>query len=150
MRYGGGLSRMAIHAQMTHTSSPQNLTGIWHGLYSYPYGGRAPVPFVATLIQAGSTVSGTTHETCETGGRSNETLYATLRGRRQDSAVVFLKTYDGGNPHYGRVSYEGRLSADGTEIEGRWIVPGNWSGKFLMIRSAGKEEAVSRKVFERA
>jgi hypothetical protein len=133
---------------MTNPPSLQNLTGIWHGLYSYPYGRRAPVSFVATLIEAGSTVSGTTHETCEMGGLPNQTLYATLLGRRQDSAVVFLKTYDGSNPHYGRVSYDGTLSADGTEIEGRWILPGS-SGKFLMIRSAGKEESIRREVFER-
>ena len=61
-----------------------------------------------------------------------------------------MKTYDGANPHYGIVAYEGTLSRDGTEIEGRWIVPGNWSGKFLMVRSAGKAETVSRSVFERA
>ena len=134
--------------KMKRVPSPQNLTGIWHGLYSYPHG-RAPVSFVATLIEAGSTVSGTTHEPCDTGGRPNETLYATLLGRRQDSAVIFMKTYDGSNPNYGRVAYEGTLSADGTEIEGRWTVPGN-AGKFLMIRSAGKAEAVTRKAFERA
>jgi hypothetical protein len=138
-----------VAPRMPQHPSPQNLTGVWHGLYSYPVG-RAPVSFVATLIEAGSTVSGTTHEPCDVGGRPNETLYATLLGRRQDSAVVFVKTYDGGNPHYGRVAYEGTLSADGTEIEGRWIVPGSWSGKFLMIRSPGKEESVSRRVFERA
>jgi hypothetical protein len=134
---------------MSQNPSLQNLTGVWHGLYSYPIG-RAPVSFVATLIEAGSTVSGTTHEQCDVGGLPNETLYATLLGRRQDSVVAFLKTYDGANPHYRRVAYEGRLSADGTEIEGRWIVPGSWSGKFLMIRSAGKEESASRKAFERA
>jgi hypothetical protein len=133
---------------MTHSPSPQNLTGVWHGLYSYPYG-RAPVSFVATLIEAGSTVSGTTHETCDTARRPNETLYATLLGRRQDRAVAFEKTYDGANPHYGRVSYEGTLSADGTEIEGRWTVRGGWSGKFLMVRPAGKEEIVRREVFEK-
>jgi hypothetical protein len=133
---------------MKQAPSPQNLTGIWHGLYSYPYG-RAPVSFVATLIEAGSTVSGTTHEPCDTGDSPNETLYATLLGRRRDSAVLFVKTYDGSNPNYGRVGYEGTLSADGTEIEGRWTVPGN-SGKFLMIRSAGKQEAITRKAFERA
>jgi hypothetical protein len=133
---------------MPQNPGPRNLTGIWHGLYSYPYG-RAPVSFVATLIEAGATVSGTTHEPCGMGGRPNETLYATLLGHRQDSAVTFLKTYDGANPHYGRVAYEGTLSADGTEIEGRWIVSGSWSGKFLMIRPAGKADAVQRKVFER-
>jgi hypothetical protein len=129
--------------------SAASLTGIWHGIYSYPIP-RAPVSFVATLIETASAVSGTTHEPCTIGGGPNETLYATLLGNRQHSAVAFVKTYDGANPHYGTVAYEGALSPDGTEIEGRWIVAGNWSGKFLMIRSAGKTEAVGRTVFERA
>ena len=130
-------------------SIAQNLTGVWHGLYSYPIA-RAPVSFVATLIESASAVSGTTHEPCAFGGSPNEVLYATLLGSREDRAVAFVKTYDGANPHYRTVTYEGTLSPDGTEIEGRWIVPGNWSGKFLMIRSAGKAETVSRNVFERA
>jgi hypothetical protein len=130
-------------------SNAESLTGVWHGLYSYPIA-RAPVSFVATLIESASAVSGTTHEPCAFGGSPNEVLYATLLGSRQDSAVAFVKTYDGANPHYGTVTYEGTLSRDGTEIEGRWIVPGNWSGKFLMIRSAGKAETVARHVFERA
>ncbi len=129
--------------------NPHNLTGIWHGIYSYPIG-RPPVSFVATLIEAGSAVTGTTHEPCELGGSPDQTLYATLLGRRQDAAVAFVKNYDGANPHYGTVAYEGTLSADGTEIEGRWIVPGNWSGKFLMIRSAGRQETVRRRAFVRA
>jgi hypothetical protein len=130
-------------------TNPLNLTGVWHGLYSYPIA-RAPVSFVATLIETVGAVSGTTHEPCAVGGSPNETLYATLVGSRQDSVVTFVKTYDGANPNYTTVAYEGTLSRDGTEIEGRWIVPGNWSGKFLMIRPAGKHEAISRKVSERA
>jgi hypothetical protein len=133
---------------MTQAPGPHNLTGIWHGLYTYP-DGRAPVSFVATLIEAGLTVSGTTHEPCGIGGSPSETLYATLLGRRQDYAVTFLKTYEGTNPNYSRVIYEGTLSADGTEIEGRWTLPGS-AGKFLMVRPAGKKEAVARKAFERA
>ena len=122
-----------------HTgASARNLTGVWHGIYSYPVA-RAPVSFVATLIETASAVSGTTHEPCAIGGSPNEILYATLLGSRQDSAIAFVKTYDGANPHYGTVAYEGTLSPDETEIEGRWIVPGNWSGKFLMIRSAGND-----------
>lgn len=131
---------------MKSAPSPQNLTGVWHGLYSYPHN-RPAVSFVATLIECGSALSGTTHEPYGSGGRM---LYATLLGHRRDRTVTFVKTYDGDNPHYGRVAYEGTLSADGTEIEGRWIVPGDWSGRFLMIRSAGREEAVTRKAFHRA
>ena len=134
---------------MTMELSAQSLTGIWHGLYSYPIA-RAPVSFVATLIETASALSGTTHEPCSVGGSANEVLYATLLGNRRRTAVAFVKTYDGANPLYGTVAYEGTLSADGTEIEGRWTVPGNWSGRFLMIRSAGKAEALARTVFERA
>jgi hypothetical protein len=78
------------------------------------------------------------------------------QGPRRSSALVsllspFVKTYDGAGAPYDRaVSYDGTLSADATEIEGRWRIPGNWSGKFLMIRSGGRQEEVSRKVFERA
>ena len=134
---------------MTEGLGAQNLTGVWHGIYSYPIA-RAPVSFVATLIESASAVTGTTHEPCAFGGSPNDVLYATVLGSRQDSAVAFMKTYDGANPHYGTVAYEGTLSPDRTEIEGRWIVPGNWSGKFLMIRSVGKAEAVARTVFEHA
>jgi hypothetical protein len=134
---------------MSKGPNAASLTGIWHGIYCYPIS-RAPVSFVATLIETVSTVSGTTHEPCTMGGAPNETLYATLLGHRQGSAVAFVKTYDGANPFYGTVAYEGRLSPDGTEIEGRWTVPGNWSGKFLMIRPAGKAEPVARTVFEQA
>jgi len=130
-----------------NVTGPHNLTGVWHGIYSYPIA-RAPVSFVATLIETASAFSGTTHEPCTVGGSPNDKLYATLLGSRQDRAVTFVKTYDGANPYYGTVTYEGTLSPDGTEIEGRWIVPRNWAGKFLMIRSTGKAEAASRTVFE--
>ena len=38
-----------------------NLTGVWHGLYTYP-GQHQPVYFVATLIDSGGQLSGMTHE----------------------------------------------------------------------------------------
>lgn len=126
-----------------------SLTGIWHGIYSYPRD-QAPVSFVATLIETGRAVSGTVHEPCVVGGAPNETLLATLDGSRRDGVVTFIKTYDGANPLYGTVGYEGRLSGDQSEIEGRWSIPGVWSGKFLMIRSPGKEAKAARKAFLRA
>jgi hypothetical protein len=135
---------------MTQAPSPQNLTGIWHGLYSY-LDGRPSVSFVATLIETGTTVSGTTHEAGDGPGDANAPLYATLQGRRQGASVAFLKTYNRAGPRYfSAIAYQGMLSGDGTEIEGGWIIPGDSWGKFLMIRSAGKTEAVTRKVFERA
>lgn len=126
-----------------------NLTGVWNGLYTYANG--TSVSFVATLIETESALSGTTHEPCIVGDCPNDTLYATLLGRRQDSAVTFTKSYDAAaGPLYGPVEYEGTLSGDGTEIEGRWTLSRGWSGKFLMIRSAGKTATRARKEVQRA
>ena len=110
----------------------QNLTGVWNGLYSYPDG--RSVTFVATLIDSGSTLSGSTHEPCVGGDCPGATLFATLMGSRSGSSVTFRKTYEAADPRWGTVNYEGTLNADATEIEGRWSIPSVWSGKFLMIR----------------
>jgi len=110
----------------------QNLTGVWNGLYSYADG--RSVTFVATLIDSGSTLSGSTHEPCVGGDCPAATLFATLMGSRVGSVVTFRKTYEATDPRWGTVNYDGRLNADATEIEGRWTIAGVWSGKFMMIR----------------
>lgn len=124
------------------SASDHKLTGVWDGVYSYPSGGPT-VPFVATLIEAGRTLSGSTHEQCLVGGSPNETLFATLMGSRDASAVSFVKTYDGSNCNYRSVKYEGTVNGDATEIEGRWIVSGSWSGRFLMIRAGDAPRAAA-------
>ena len=48
------------------------------------------------------------------------------------------------------VLYAGRLSADRTEIEGAWTIPGIWSGRFLMMRGEKAEEAELRRAWEEA
>jgi hypothetical protein len=119
----------------------QDLTGVWNGLYSYPDG--RSVAFVATLIESGSTLTGSTHEPCVGVDAPAGTLFASLMGGRVGSAVSFRKTYEAAGPSFGTVNYEGRLNAEATEIEGRWSIPGVWSGKFMMIRplrEALKEE----------
>jgi hypothetical protein len=122
-----------------------DLTGVWNGLYSYPDG--RSVAFVATLIESGSTLTGSTHEPCVGGDCPSGTLFASLTGGRAGTSVNFRKTYEGAGPRYGTVNYAGTLNADATEIEGRWAIPGVWSGKFMMIRplreAAEAEEAVS-------
>jgi hypothetical protein len=115
--------------------SSRKLTGVWQGIYDYPSGGGPTVPFTATLIEAGQSLSGSVHEPCLMPGHRNDTLFATLLGTRDGSAVRFIKTYDGSNPNYTTVVYEGTVNADATEIEGRWRIPRSWSGRFLMIRS---------------
>jgi hypothetical protein len=129
------------------SGSDKKLTGIWHGLYSYPRF-YEPVYFVATLIAFGDTFSGTTHEAAE--GRAGAPLksFAQLEGNLTGQAISFVKTYDGSAGRNHAINYEGTLSGDGMEIEGTWQIPHQWSGRFLMIRNAGATEQVVRKVYE--
>jgi hypothetical protein len=123
-----------------HTRS---LTGVWQGIYSYPAGGLPTVPFTATLIEAGRSLSGSVHEACMAGGRPTETLFFSLNGSRHGTAVNFVKTYHGTNRCYGTILYDGTVNDEATEIEGRWTIPGDWSGRFLMTRSGDRPQAAA-------
>jgi hypothetical protein len=126
----------------------RNLTGVWNGLYTYRDG--RSTSFVATLIEAGGSLSGTTHEASAIGSASGAMLFASLIGTRSDSAVTFTKTYEQPDIfHRSPILYEGALNGDGTEIEGRWTIMRFWSGKFLMVRSPGKEVKASKRAFAR-
>ncbi|WP_217574702.1 hypothetical protein [Mesorhizobium sp. GbtcB19] len=124
----------------------QNLTGVWNGRYFYPRE-LAPVSFVATLFETASALTGTTHEPASPA--TSALRYATLEGRRDGRAVVFVKTYTNGGPNAQPIDYSGRLNGDATEIEGIWRIRGNWSGKFLMVRAPAKAVSVERKAAER-
>ncbi|HEY1934453.1 MAG TPA: hypothetical protein VGG99_20790 [Acetobacteraceae bacterium] len=126
-----------------------NLSGLWLGLFSYPRKLR-PVHFEASLRDADGWLVGTTCETGTAGEVAGLTIGATLQGRRTERTVTFLKIYDGESRRYDSVHYEGAVSVDGTEIEGRWTVPGSWSGTFLMVRSAGPSTKVAVDAFARA
>jgi hypothetical protein len=127
----------------------ETLTGVWHGLYSYPRYSE-PVYFMATIIQAGKHISGSTHEAV-TGSRGAPlTAYAQLEGALDEAAVSFNKAYDGSGGWKHKVLYSGSLSEDRLEIEGEWHIPGDWSGRFLMIRKGGATEQMVRKVYEKA
>ena len=123
--------------------SSRSLTGVWEGIYSYPVSGLPPVAFTATLIEAGSVLSGSVHESCTIGGSPNEMLFFSLNGSRHGSAVDFVKTYHGTNPYYGTILYGGTVNDGATEIEGRWTIPGDWSGRFLMTRSGDPPRAAA-------
>jgi hypothetical protein len=124
----------------------ESLTGVWHGLYSY-IAYREPVYFVATLIDAGSFISGTTHESevGETGAPL--TLFASVEGTKAGTSISFTKVYDGSAGWDHTVSYEGLLNGDATEIEGSWRINAEAFGRFLMIRSRGATEQVARRRF---
>ena len=127
----------------------ESLTGVWQGLFTYPRFFRAG-NFNATLIETVSYLSGSTSEIWAFGGpKAGETVFAMLSGHRAGGAVTFTKTYEGpGRPNHS-VQYEGTLTDDFLEIEGRWFIPGNWAGRFLMIRSGGRSVEVAREEFER-
>lgn len=124
-----------------------NLSGTWHGLYSYPRR-RDPVPFTAMLIETASWLRGATEETVAVGAAS-VTMRTTMDGRRTGHAVTLLKLYDGSHRGYDTVHYAGEVSSDGTEIQGRWTVPNGRSGSFLMIRSNGPAAVATRTATER-
>ena len=121
-----------------------SLTGVWQGTYYYPFG-LGEVSFAATLIKSGTSLTGTTHEVEPW---IPGTLCASISGIRLGRAVEFVKTYDA---RYSEpIAYEGILSYDLTEIEGRWVIAKKLSGTFRMIRPASKVGSVSRKEFEHA
>jgi len=126
---------------------PLNLSGPWQGFYSYPSLQR-PVSFSATLTEAGSWLTGTTTETATQGETRGRVLSAALQGRRTGRSVTFLKLYADGFPAYDGVRYEGEVREDRTKIEGRWSIPGGWSGRFLMVRSGGHKAEQRQKLAE--
>lgn len=125
------------------------LTGIWHGLYTYA-SQPEPVYFVATLIQSGSSLTGTTHESERGETGAPLTLFAMIDGTVAGASVSFSKTYDGSGGWAHSVAYDGALNSERTEIEGRWAIADKASGRFLMIRSSGASESVVRRAFAKA
>lgn len=129
-----------------------DLSGTWQGRYSYP-DLREPVAFVAIVIDAAGGLGGTTHERCSEGEAPGGYLYATLSGQHANSAVAFIKTYDGTGGWTHSVDYDGTINEDGTEITGHWRVQdkwGAWTGPFLMMRASAEEDAVVRKASQPA
>ncbi|HEY8574415.1 hypothetical protein [Phenylobacterium sp.] len=129
----------------------ENLTGVWHGMYTYPYGGE-PTAFVASVLDTAGALSGTTHEASTLPWLLGVTVFATIGGAREGENVSFLKTYDDaaqGSGYDRPVRYEGRLNADRTEIEGRWRIAGEPEGKFLMIRERQRAKAAARTAYEK-
>jgi hypothetical protein len=122
-----------------------NLTGVWNGRYDYQHD-IDPVGFMATIIDSGASLSGGVSETCADDEGIVVDLFAMLSGRRSGSTVAFTKTYDESSGWSHSVDYDGRLSADGNEIEGEWRIPGKAHGRFLMVRPERKTAEVEQKV----
>lgn len=138
---------MRVYRQcMSGTDSDLDLTGVWHGQFTYP-GGLPPNAFVATLMETGGRIGGGVHETGDQGPALGKPLLSSVAGTRTGASVSFVKiyvvtaAYVVSSGYVSPVRYEGALSPDGDEIEGTWTIPGAWSGRFLMIRSRAPDGA---------
>src|SRR5437762_13426312 len=98
-------------------SNAKTLTGVWSGLFDYAAG--ESVSFIATLIEAGNSISGSTHELCSEPQCPRKSHDAMLAGSRRGSTVDFIKTYDPQGFGYEVVEYSGTVNAAATEIDGR-------------------------------
>lgn len=128
-------------------SDAHDLSGAWAGIFSYP-DLLPPTRFEAMLRDHDGAITGETAEPdheCP-----GQMLYAVLEGKRQGHLVRFTKTYDDLRHAADVVHYQGAIQADGDEIEGRWEIPGIWSGSFLMIRGSRATEAAREEVGEEA
>ena len=125
-----------------------DLSGEWRGVFNYPIG-SPPVHFTAALEDRAGLLSGKIVERASVGVRAGRTVAARVDGRREGSAVGFAKLYEPDDV-YDSVSYRGELSPDGDEIVGRWTIPGEWSGNFIMIRARGVAAEAEAKATETA
>ncbi|HRK23488.1 MAG TPA: hypothetical protein PLQ11_00900 [Beijerinckiaceae bacterium] len=121
-----------------------SLTGVWHGQYAYPLL-LEPVQFTATLIESGRQISGSIHETGRRPGQVAQQLKAMLEGAVGGATLRFVKTYLPASDQHQDVIYIGTINAERTEIEGEWIIPGDWSGRFVMIRMRDPAQSVEQR-----
>jgi hypothetical protein len=117
-----------------------NLTGVWDGTFVQPQVGM--VTFLVTLIESGGALRGNVTEPCMTPGCPLSTHKASIAGHRSGCAVSFVKRYEPPGYGYDKVTYEGLVNADATEIGGRWRLPG-LSGAFLMVRSTKPAQSIA-------
>jgi hypothetical protein len=117
-----------------------NLSGVWDGTFVQPQVGI--VTFLATLIESGGALGGNVTEPCMTPSCPLSIHKASIAGHRSGNSVSFVKRYEPPGYGYDKVTYEGLVNADATEIDGRWRLPG-LSGTFLMVRSTKPTETVA-------
>lgn len=63
-----------------------------------------------------------------------DVVTADIEGVRTGSSVSFTKFMNGSGGMNHAIRYEGALDADFNRIEGKWSIPGDWSGTFFMTR----------------
>ncbi|MFT9383280.1 MAG: hypothetical protein ABF553_01580 [Acetobacter orientalis] len=120
------------------SDAKRNLSGLWHGQFSYPRTFQ-PEFFTATLLDQAGSLSGSITDKVTDPTHATGVFLAHVRGQHVGADVHFSKQYESAaRPH--RVRYTGQVNADGTEISGTWQIDGSWSGPFLMVRAQPSQE----------
>jgi hypothetical protein len=119
------------------------LTGEWTGMFCYRHS-LPSTAFDVVLFDRDGVLAGTVSEPDLYGPG---TLIAAIEGTRDGHAVRFGKYYPAAaaDNNYDMVAYNGLLSEDGNKISGRWDIPDEWSGGFVMIRRTSEPQAEQRK-----
>jgi len=114
-------------------ADPLDVTGYWDGIFNYPRT-MPPNAFTADLREDHGRIVGETCEPSDSPHDQASELHALIEGMRSGADVTFTKFYDS-TRRLDPIAYRGTLSADATEINGTWSIPGNWSGTFIMVRT---------------
>jgi len=109
----------------------RDVTGVWYGSWTADHPQVAPGSFIATFEESGGSVDGTITERHPR--RSGLILRAAVIGHRAGATLRFIKQYDGAGGWDHAVRYAGQVNGEGTEISGRWTLPG-YAGSFVMQR----------------
>jgi hypothetical protein len=117
----------AVICVVAASAAEADISHRWQGAYHYS-DKRSSVPFELEINVTGNTLTGRTSEPA-TFGKGASYLYATIYGSTDGSNIRFTKTYDGTGGVSHSVEYSGNISADGSNMSGRWSL-GNASGSF--------------------
>lgn len=121
------------------SGDPLDMTGLWHGTYSYVAYERQTMPFAANIVDDSGHLSGSIIEPAS-GEEAllGEEIGAMIAGARGERSVDFTKTYRGQIWSHS-VDYVGQLSPDGQMVTGMWSVD-SLDGTFEMHRDLKLEE----------
>lgn len=117
----------------------QGLSGYWTGEYDYPHS-FSPVAFNAHLIEDGDGLTGSITEPDTHKFFDTIIVMSTLVGSKEGANVRFIKRMQNAGRH-DPIHYIGLVNEAQTQIRGRWIIAGEWSGNFQMSRGDLEEPA---------
>lgn len=117
-----------------NVSRRTSLSGAWSGAYRYPGDVGPETVFNVQIEEVGSAFTGALQEPNLLHPGRAPVVTAEIEGVRNGAQVSFAKFYDGSGGMSHAVQYDGTADAALERIEGRWTIPGVWSGTFFMLR----------------